>query len=311
MALVLETRRFAPKDRFEVVREAVWSSLVRVELEFDRERAIDADLTFHMLGPMAVCSADSNCTEIRRTPHLAKDDTEPAVFLGLQGAGWSAVEQGERQTVMREGTLAVYDSTTPYKLANHTGVNHHYFRIPKSELALPEDILARLIALQLDPANPVTRLLSTYLHALVAELATTPPLDVPALATPTIELIRAAVAAQFPDDPLVREPLRETMHHRIMIYLESHFADPDLSAAKIAAAHHVSVRQMYSVLAGAGVRLGDWVRARRLEQCRRELLDPRFAVATVARRWGFSSPAHFSRAFRDAYGMSPTEWRGR
>ncbi|MEU1540899.1 AraC family transcriptional regulator [Actinacidiphila glaucinigra] len=27
------------------------------------------------------------------------------------------------------------------------------------------------------------------------------------------------------------------------------------------------------------------------------------------RRWGFVSPAHFSRSFRAAYGLSPGEWR--
>lgn len=30
-------------------------------------------------------------------------------------------------------------------------------------------------------------------------------------------------------------------------------------------------------------------------------------MAAVAHRWGSSSPAHFSRTFRDVYGMSPTE----
>ncbi|MCX4767208.1 helix-turn-helix domain-containing protein [Streptomyces sp. NBC_01275] len=32
-------------------------------------------------------------------------------------------------------------------------------------------------------------------------------------------------------------------------------------------------------------------------------------VAAVAQRWGFTSPSHFSRAFRDAHGMSPREWQ--
>ncbi|WP_327276448.1 AraC family transcriptional regulator [Streptomyces sp. NBC_01224] len=31
----------------------------------------------------------------------------------------------------------------------------------------------------------------------------------------------------------------------------------------------------------------------------------RFTVDAVAHRWGFSSPSHFSRTFRGAYGMSP------
>lgn len=32
-------------------------------------------------------------------------------------------------------------------------------------------------------------------------------------------------------------------------------------------------------------------------------------MAAVAHRWGFSSPSHFSRTFRGAYGMSPSEWQ--
>ncbi|MFJ4809646.1 helix-turn-helix domain-containing protein [Streptomyces longwoodensis] len=32
-------------------------------------------------------------------------------------------------------------------------------------------------------------------------------------------------------------------------------------------------------------------------------------MAAVAARWGFVSPAHFSHAFRKAYGMSPAQFR--
>ncbi|WP_405914833.1 AraC family transcriptional regulator [Streptomyces sp. NBC_00728] len=33
------------------------------------------------------------------------------------------------------------------------------------------------------------------------------------------------------------------------------------------------------------------------------------AAAAVARRWDLTDLAHFSRAFRAAYGISPSEWR--
>ncbi|HEX6452329.1 MAG TPA: AraC family transcriptional regulator [Trebonia sp.] len=32
-------------------------------------------------------------------------------------------------------------------------------------------------------------------------------------------------------------------------------------------------------------------------------------MAAIARRWGFADSTHFSRRFRQAYGMSPREWR--
>lgn len=55
-----------------------------------------------------------------------------------------------------------------------------------------------------------------------------------------------------------------------------------------------------------------WILQRRLEECSRELarrgrVSP--TVSSVAQRWGFVNAAHFSRAFRTAYGMSPREWR--
>jgi AraC-like DNA-binding protein len=56
----------------------------------------------------------------------------------------------------------------------------------------------------------------------------------------------------------------------------------------------------------------DWIRRRRLDHCRRELLDPRHAgepISRIAARWGLLDSSHFSRVFRATYGMSPREFR--
>lgn len=50
----------------------------------------------------------------------------------------------------------------------------------------------------------------------------------------------------------------------------------------------------------------------RLDACRRDLADPRLrdrSVSDIAFSWGFNNAAHFSRSFRDEYGVSPREWR--
>ncbi|MFE2547436.1 helix-turn-helix domain-containing protein [Streptomyces sp. NPDC059355] len=55
-----------------------------------------------------------------------------------------------------------------------------------------------------------------------------------------------------------------------------------------------------------------WIRRRRPERCRAELgLGGPGAeqVQIIAARWGFSGPAVFSRCFREAYGISPSEYR--
>ncbi|MGW2562704.1 helix-turn-helix transcriptional regulator [Streptomyces sp. NPDC001514] len=94
--------------------------------------------------------------------------------------------------------------------------------------------------------------------------------------------------------------------------MRRHLADSDLSPAKVAKAHHISMRYLYVVLGRNEISFGDRVRTHRLEECRRELsriparAEP---IAAIAGRWGFKSPAHFSRAFKSAYGLSPQAWR--
>ncbi|KRE23331.1 hypothetical protein ASG80_06305 [Agromyces sp. Soil535] len=55
-----------------------------------------------------------------------------------------------------------------------------------------------------------------------------------------------------------------------------------------------------------------WIRARRLDRAREDLIDPAFSgfsVGEIGARWGLSDPAHFCKLFALAFGRSPTEYR--
>jgi AraC-like DNA-binding protein len=130
---------------------------------------------------------------------------------------------------------------------------------------------------------------------------------------PSIELVRALLTTHLDASALVKESAEETLLLRILEYARAHLAEPALNATQIAVAHHISVRHLYNVLARGGISLGDWIRARRLEECRDELSRPQSrpeTISSIARRRGFTDPSSFSRLFRAAYGLSPHEWRG-
>ena len=105
-----------------------------------------------------------------------------------------------------------------------------------------------------------------------------------------------------------RAQLREQIERHIAARLD----DPDLGPASIAAAHFVSARQLHRLYAETGESVTRRIRRARLEHARRDLGDRRLADASithVARRYGFTDLASFSRAFRAAYGISPSEYR--
>ena len=98
----------------------------------------------------------------------------------------------------------------------------------------------------------------------------------------------------------------------VQTFIQQHLGDPRLDPAGIAAAHHISLRSLHQLFHDEGLTVAGWIRRRRLEQCRRDLSDPALAnrpVAAVAARWGFTSAADFSRAFRAEHGMPPSEYR--
>jgi AraC-like DNA-binding protein len=311
MTLELDARGFPAGERADAVRHAIASTIVHVEIDFP-DPAVAAQGVISDLGALTVCSIRSSARVVERTPRLAGDDMEPSIFLGLQHSGSSLVVQSGREVVLSPGDLVVYDSTAPYTLIDEAGISQHFFRVPISRLALPHDAVRAVSATVLSPGHPVADLAAAYLNRLAShpEIFEAPGAE--AIGRPSIELIRAVISTHLDANELTAESLHATLHLRILEYLRAHLHEPDLHAARVAAEHHISVRQLYKVLATGGISLGDWIRRQRLERCRDQLGGPGGAstpVETVARRWGFVDMSSFSRAFRAEYGMSPRQWR--
>jgi len=113
---------------------------------------------------------------------------------------------------------------------------------------------------------------------------------------------------------VVRVPPVRTVPARVRALIESRLADPGLSAAAIADALGLSVRSLQRRFDGTGQSFAQWVRQRRLQRCHDDLCNPRWcdvSIASIAWRWGFVDPAHFSRCFRERYGCSPRALRNK
>jgi AraC-like DNA-binding protein len=97
-------------------------------------------------------------------------------------------------------------------------------------------------------------------------------------------------------------------------FIEEHLADLDLGPELIAAHTNVSTRTLHRMFEAEGATVRGWIRVRRLEHCRVELADlasMHVPVSAVGSRWGLWDAAHFSRLFKNAYGVSPRGYRAR
>jgi AraC-like DNA-binding protein len=312
MAVILNTDEVDTGDRADFVHEALGSTMVPIELHWPQHRrGVVAHGVVTDLGDLTVCSGRTTAFRVERTRALARDAMQPSIFVNVQLTGSSIVVQEGREALQLPGDLVIYDSTAPYTLLNDTGMTGEFFRIPHSALAIPHDLIRQACAVPLSPGHALTSLTNDFLRRLAADPALFTSPNAELVAHPSIELVRAVIATHLKSDKLASEPLVATLKIRILEYARIHLGDPDLCADKIAAAHYISVRHLYKVLAEGAIGLADWIRTHRLEACRQELAKSAtsITIASVARKNGFSDTSSFSRAFRMEYGLSPREWR--
>jgi len=94
--------------------------------------------------------------------------------------------------------------------------------------------------------------------------------------------------------------------------IEANLRNPLLKPATIAEEAGISVRYANDLLSQEGISVERYVLHRRLQRCRAALEDPMQAhrrIGEIAYSWGFSDLSHFARRFRDAYAMSPSDYR--
>ncbi|MET7354841.1 helix-turn-helix domain-containing protein [Streptomyces mirabilis] len=308
-----DIQEFTPEARAEAVREVIANITGRVDIDFPTQgRQVQASGVTSDLGPLTVCTVRSNATQLRRTTRSVRDDLEPSIFVGLQMSGSSIVSQADREAPLLPGDLVLYQSTLPYIIADRNGIGQHFFRIPVNRLALPHALLSQISAVTLSPGDPIAGLTASHLRQLATRHSHFAGPGAEALGQPTIDLLRAVITTHLDAVHLAKESLQSTLLLRILEYARAHLAEPGLNAVQVAAAHHMSVRRLYKVMAEGGISLADWIRTHRLEECRNEFRRPSArltTIETVARRWGFTDMSNFGRIFRAAYGMSPREWR--
>jgi AraC-like DNA-binding protein len=128
--------------------------------------------------------------------------------------------------------------------------------------------------------------------------------------TVTTDLMRALLTTAAGDDPRPEPP--EARISRVLAYVREHLRDRGLSAERIARAVNISPRHLYTLCRAADISLEQWIIQRGLELARAQLATLAGQVRTIAataHASGFTDPAHFSRRFRQAYGLTPRQWQ--
>ncbi|MFF9147481.1 helix-turn-helix domain-containing protein [Streptomyces sp. NPDC014861] len=315
MVTVLDTADIAPDDRAEAMYTAMISASVPCFLIQEESGAgIRARMNIWPMEAMQVFSTESTGIRLVRTAKQARaDDAAPLIAFAVQTGSQGRQSHLGHQRLVPQGHLLMMDHSAPYDYAWSGDGASRCIQVSLDQLTLPVDVVrSALPHLAASPLYPMVTDHIAHLTGNIEDLLGDPASA--GIEEITLGLTRALIASAARQDRHTRAALAETRLTQIRAYVRRHLTEPDLRPARIAAAHHISERALYKLCAQAGFHLTRWIIEQRLEGAREELAHPSgsgHAVAAVARRWGFSDPTHFSHRFKDAYGISPRDWRDR
>ncbi|MEO3786747.1 helix-turn-helix domain-containing protein [Actinocorallia sp. B10E7] len=314
MAVLIRARDVPATERAEAWLSIVCDTLGPLDVRIDPDAPLHGQIEAAQLGPLGVGRIlTSTPHTVLRTPGLIRRDAPELYRVVMAVSGTARLTQDGRSARLRDGDMTIYDFARPYELAYDSAVELAVFSFPRALLAVPSDAASRLTAVPIRGDAGTAALTVPLLRRVAEDVETYQPASAARLSTVVMDLLTTTLAERASQTAaLAPETRADVLLRHVHAFVERHLGDADLSPATIASAHHVSLRYLHRLFASQDTTVAAWIRQRRLERCRRDLCDPVLfdqPVSAIAARWGLPDPAHFSRLFRQAYGMPPAEYR--
>lgn len=271
----------------------------------------DGTLTRQRIGRLTLF--EIQCASVR-VVHSSRD-ASPAreasyqLLMPLQSS-FRLTHGGRPETMVDCGSFCLIDRAEPYEMTHGDGLRAIGVEFPRSLLegCLPQP--SRHAGAAVPPLTGAGRVLAGMLRTLGAELSFGGESSLP----PTMaRSIAGFVAAAYGDAEGANHPrgvrARAALYRD---YIDRRLGDGDLRPAEVARHFAVSERYVRAVFHAAGEPFSNYVLRRRLERAASMLRNEDFADVTVmhvAFECGFNNASHFGNSFRQAFGMSPGEWR--
>lgn len=298
----------------DVWRSAVAGAVVPLEIDELDGVAFRGHLGQTVVGDVSLFEIAATPHVVRRTPELISVDDQRFYKLSLQLSGTVVLEQDGRSAVLRPGDLAVYDTHRPYTLAFPKDNQAMVIMFPHELVDLPRDEVAQVTATRFPSDTGLGRVINPFFVELGRNMDQLAGTHASRLVHSALDLLVTMLSQdlhrrQGPATNPARSLAREVRE-----YILEHLDDHTLTPSSIAQAHYLSIRHLYTIFSAEGQSISAWIRSRRLERIRRDLVDPLYAdrpVSWVAGRWGLHDAAYFSRLFKAEFGESPTAYRER
>lgn len=246
---------------------------------------------------------------VSRRPAMSGDWLNSAFLLMLL-EGRSRVSHYGKSVLLERGDVFIMDSQAPLEISIPGDNRSVCISIDRSDmLALPkraEDLFGSKISGRQGLPNLLVHMLRALLNDAHRYHATERRIVTDSL----LSIIDNHLAHR--DADAVVGAQEGELIGTIKTWMLEHLDHPELDVDAVARQFNMSRSSLYRLFGSTGETPRSWIMQRRLHRARTELADPskkHLSICTICFNAGFNDAAHFSRLFRQTFGVSPLGYR--
>jgi len=300
--------------RLQYLQESVQHAIERVDLLLHTEAAFKhfSCNQFDLAGGLSVYDFSIDPSIIKRRATHILDDGNHDYFLSTILQGQARISQDGTSFLQTPGSLALMTGGLPYTTNYSERTRRIIIRIPEQMFRERLVNSEKCVSIGRLPNTGLGKVVIDMLKSISSEAERLALTDQYTLTQSLLDLTGALTRASIKPRQAKRDTRHAELLSRILSYLEAHFMEHEMTPERIAKANSISIRYLHSLFRQSGTTVQRWVWERRLRAARKDLLDPSLAqkrISDIAFQRGFTDTAHFSRSFRNRFGISPSKLR--
>lgn len=241
-------------------------------------------------------------------PRIGKGVPVVLVIFTVRGAGW--IKAGDRFWELSEGDFAIVPSNTPMEYAtsskNDNDVWEFYW------LNLDGDIVQEMAGKLWDDGHAVHRCsnISTYKKIFRGLLETEDPEETRELEQSLkIQALFHELTSEILYEKNRLSSSSDSIYENILHYIQTNYAQK-MSLEEFSRRFFLSKNQIIRIFKKrTGYAPYEYIKLYRLMKACELLQGTKYSVSEVGKRVGYCNCSHFIAQFREAYGMTPVEYR--
>lgn len=274
-------------------------------------RIPDSLLRAEELGPLLLITMRCGTVTISRPAGAVTRADQMSTFI-LMLSGQATLRHYGRQVELTAGDISVYDHSADYSLRYDQPAQVIMVRVPTAQLRLLFPLADSIYGQRLASDVGLTSTALAMAQDLSRKVGANGSLQFQDRAARHLLELLATAYAEALDEMPESSALPARRLWRVRLFIEESLRDPNLCPGLVAERLKLSGRYLRMVFSISDESPSAYILRRRLEECACNLRDERWkgrSITEIAFGWGFNSAPHFTRAFRQLFGMTPSDYR--